>query len=80
MPAWPPCPMASACLRAQVGSRGWQTRARLRMRWPSPVGKDAEQARLLLAKSLSLLVQAASLEQTLPVLPTRPHPVSKRCG
>lgn len=80
LPARPPCPVASACLRARVSSPGWQTGARLRVRWPSLLGKDAERAGPLVAKPLSSPVRAASLEQTLPVLLTSPHPASKRCG
>lgn len=80
LPARPLCPVASACLRAQVSSPGWQTGARLRVRWPSPVGRGAERAGLLLAKTFSSPVRAAGLEQTLPVLLTSPHPASKCCG
>lgn len=53
LPARPPCPVASACLRAWVSSPGWQTGARLRMRWPSPVGRGDERAGPLLTKTLS---------------------------
>lgn len=57
-----PCPVASVCLRAGVGSPGQQTRACLGVCWPSLVGRGTEWAGLLLAKTLSLPVRAAGLE------------------
>lgn len=71
-------PLASACLPARAGSPGWRTGARLRARWPSPLGRGAEWDRPLLTKASSSPVWAAGLEQTLPVPLTSPHPASKR--
>lgn len=55
----PPCPMASACLRAQLRSPGWQTGARLRVRWPAP-GESAERAAAVLTQTRSSPVWALS--------------------